>query len=68
MEALAKVGHFFMRAVSSVVEHLVYTERVGGSKPSPPISAVSLRPIRAYAPVGGQRFATANPSFGGSEI
>src|SRR5207248_2660234 len=23
-------------AVSSVVEHLVYTERVGGSKPSPP--------------------------------
>ena len=24
------------RAVSSVVEHLVYTERVGGSKPSPP--------------------------------
>ncbi len=27
----------FSRAVSSVVEHLVYTERVGGSKPSPPI-------------------------------
>src|SRR2546429_9525927 len=26
-----------VRAVSSVVEHLVYTERVGGSKPSPPI-------------------------------
>jgi hypothetical protein len=26
------------RAVSSVVEHLVYTERVGGSKPSPPSS------------------------------
>src|SRR4030081_477204 len=25
-----------MRAVSSVVEHLVYTEGVGGSKPSPP--------------------------------
>ena len=25
-----------LRAVSSVVEHLVYTERVGGSKPSPP--------------------------------
>ena len=24
-------------AVSSVVERLVYTERVGGSKPSPPI-------------------------------
>src|SRR5437773_2358997 len=26
----------FKWAVSSVVEHLVYTERVGGSKPSPP--------------------------------
>ena len=26
-----------LRAVSSVVERLVYTERVGGSKPSPPI-------------------------------
>src|ERR1700686_1200441 len=34
------------RAVSSVVEHLVYTERVGGSKPSPP----SLRSQR-----GGER-------------
>src|SRR5204862_7313159 len=34
------------RAVSSVVEHLVYTERVGGSKPSPP----SLRSQR-----GGKR-------------
>src|SRR5437588_7621210 len=29
--------HIFERAVSSVVEHLVYTEGVGGSKPSPPI-------------------------------
>jgi hypothetical protein len=28
--------HILERAVSSVVEHLVYTERVGGSKPSPP--------------------------------
>ena len=28
-------SHTF-RAVSSVVERLVYTERVGGSKPSPP--------------------------------
>src|SRR5437899_11368357 len=28
--------NFQERAVSSVVEHLVYTERVGGSKPSPP--------------------------------
>ena len=27
----------FERAVSSAVEHLVYTEEVGGSKPSPPI-------------------------------
>ena len=25
-----------LRAVSSAVEHLVYTERVGGSNPSPP--------------------------------
>src|SRR5436190_23128456 len=35
-------------AVSSVVEHLAYTDRVGGSKPSPPISfsirSTSLRP------------------------
>ena len=29
-------------AVSSVVERLVYTERVGGSKPSPPISALPI--------------------------
>src|SRR6266480_4933244 len=31
-------GHLSLlkRAVSSVVERLVYTERVGGSKPSPP--------------------------------
>ena len=31
--------HYSQRsgAVSSVVERLVYTERVGGSKPSPPI-------------------------------
>src|ERR1043166_7719522 len=28
------------RAVSSVVERLVYTERVGGSNPSPPILSV----------------------------
>ena len=28
-----------MRAVSSAVERLVYTERVGGSNPSPPIPA-----------------------------
>jgi putative endonuclease len=41
------------RAVSSAVEHLVYTERVGGSKPSPPTSlrkrsaakAATLEPI-----------------------
>ncbi len=30
-------------AVSSVVEHLVYTERVGGSKPSPPIVSADCR-------------------------
>src|ERR1700730_3879223 len=34
------------RAVSSVVERLVYTERVGGSKPSPPrLSILSGRVI-----------------------
>ena len=33
-------GLGFDRAVSSAVERLVYTERVGGSKPSPPIPAV----------------------------
>jgi hypothetical protein len=31
------LDHEHFRAVSSVVERLVYTERVGGSKPSPPI-------------------------------
>ena len=31
------------RAVSSVVERLVYTERVGGSNPSPPNSIADLR-------------------------
>src|SRR6202000_552070 len=30
-------------AVSSAVEHLVYTERVGGSKPSPPTSLCKRR-------------------------
>ena len=30
------------RAVSSVVEHLVYTERVGGSKPSPPRFSIAF--------------------------
>ena len=34
------------RAVSSVVERLVYTERVGGSKPSPPISALPIADLR----------------------
>ena len=33
--------HLRLRAVSSVVERLVYTERVGGSKPSPPILSVT---------------------------
>src|ERR1700730_17409052 len=35
------------RAVSSVVEHLVYTERVGGSKPSPP--RLSILPEQAIS-------------------
>ena len=34
-----------LRAVSSVVEHLVYTERVGGSKPSPPSSILQRRDL-----------------------
>src|SRR5438093_12950762 len=39
VSAMCKVRRNFQeRAVSSVVEHLVYTERVGGSKPSPPSS------------------------------
>src|SRR5438132_10988249 len=39
--AMCKVRpNFQERAVSSVVEHLVYTERVGGSTPSPPISEI----------------------------
>src|SRR5207237_3055745 len=37
VSAMCKVRpNFQERAVSSAVEHLVYTERVGGSKPSPP--------------------------------
>src|SRR6266436_8703789 len=44
VSAMCKVRRNFQeRAVSSVVEHLVYTERVGGSKPSPP----SLRSQRS---------------------
>jgi hypothetical protein len=35
-----------IRAVSSVVEHLVYTERVGGSNPSPPILAADRGLLR----------------------
>ena len=34
------------RAVSSVVERLVYTERVGGSNPSPPILLFSISELR----------------------
>src|SRR5215470_265239 len=37
LQAAVRVGFRRTRAVSSAVEHLVYTERVGGSKPSPPI-------------------------------
>src|SRR5438105_10366125 len=41
VSAMCKVRpNFQERAVSSVVEHLVYTEEVGGSKPSPPISEI----------------------------
>jgi hypothetical protein len=36
---LRRPGHIW--AVSSAVERLVYTERVGGSNPSPPIPAAS---------------------------
>src|SRR5690348_15360892 len=36
--------HIFERAVSSAVEHLVYTEEVGGSKPSPPMFIASTTP------------------------
>ncbi len=47
--AQATLSHYSrtIRAVSSVVEHLVYTERVGGSSPSPPRS-ISIRstPLR----------------------
>jgi hypothetical protein len=38
--------HILERAVSSVVEHLVYTERVGGSKPSPPKSRIAIADFR----------------------
>src|ERR1043166_2874417 len=47
----------FKRAVSSVVEHLVYTEEVGGSKPSPP----SLRSQRS----GERRLSRRSFSEGG---
>src|SRR6266852_1986633 len=44
VSAMCKVRrNFRRRAVSSVVEHLVYTERVGGSKPSPPSSESGVR-------------------------
>ncbi len=39
-----------VRAVSSVVEHLVYTEAVGGSSPSPPNrGGYVLEPPRVFA-------------------
>ena len=37
------------RVVSSVVERLVYTEDVGGSKPSPPTSFTSFTNTYIYA-------------------
>src|SRR5437899_3353842 len=44
VSAMCKVRRNFQeRAVSSVVEHLVYTERVGGSKPSPPMPISDCR-------------------------
>src|SRR5207302_5219451 len=49
--------HIFEGAVSSVVEHLVYTERVGGSKPSPP----SLRSQRG----GERRLSRRSPATAG---
>lgn len=36
--------HFQKGAVSSAVERLVYTERVGGSNPSPPTNFMIARP------------------------
>src|SRR2546428_4518814 len=47
VSAMCKVRrNFHERAVSSVVEHLVYTERVGGSKPSPPRLRFSIANCR----------------------
>src|SRR4029077_4618822 len=54
------------RAVSSVVEHLVYTERVGGSKPSPPIFSIVNRRIVQRSEFGSSAFRHLNiapPSF-----
>src|SRR5438132_13942486 len=48
---------FVRRAVSSAVEHLVYTERVGGSKHSPP----SLRSQRG----GERRLSRRSPATAG---
>ena len=36
IDRLDKYAIIITRAVSSAVEHLIYTQRVGGSKPSPP--------------------------------
>jgi hypothetical protein len=55
-----------IRAVSSVVEHLVYTERVGGSKPSPPSCSIAdpfdFAPLRSGQVFGSLvvRFADAS--------
>src|SRR5437868_4973565 len=58
VSAMCKVRRNFLeRAVSSVVEHLVYTERVGGSKPSPP----SLRSQRG----GERRLSRRSPATAG---
>src|SRR5438270_2913527 len=55
--AFRQSGSDRRRAVSSVVEHLVYTERVGGSKPSPP----SLRSQRG----GERRLSRRSPATAG---
>ena len=50
----------YKRAVSSVVERLVYTERVGGSNPSPPILNLQLR-------IGSARVSRASDSVSPSQ-
>ena len=59
LQATRLTLHLRARAVSSVVERLVYTERVGGSNPSPPILLstfdlrVAIQTSRKHACDGG---------------